>query len=153
MHGQYLLCSLAMIYRSSHPSIHPSILSHLLVTFVRHACAPPPKVWDNDGEFLLIEAAYAIPRWLKPDTATNRVWLRGGEVHIIPQPSGAAPNLPPFPTTEQAIQVGGRGKQRAWRFVLLACSNPWSTALAAKGVTLLSCVPNAQRCHTRCLSH
>jgi hypothetical protein len=27
------------------------------------------RAWDNDGEFLLIEAAYALPRWLKPETA------------------------------------------------------------------------------------
>lgn len=30
------------------------------------------RVWDNDGEFLLIEAAYSLPRWLKPETAANR---------------------------------------------------------------------------------
>ena len=30
------------------------------------------RVWDNDGEFLLIEAAYSLPRWLKPETATSR---------------------------------------------------------------------------------
>ena len=30
------------------------------------------RAWDNDGEFLLIEAAYALPRWLKPETAANR---------------------------------------------------------------------------------
>jgi hypothetical protein len=23
------------------------------------------RIWDNDGEFVLIEAAYALPRWLK----------------------------------------------------------------------------------------
>lgn len=31
------------------------------------------RVWDNDGEFLLIEAAYSLPRWLKPESAANRV--------------------------------------------------------------------------------
>ena len=30
------------------------------------------RLWDGDGEFLLIEAAYALPRWLKPETAGNR---------------------------------------------------------------------------------
>lgn len=35
-------------------------------------------MWDNDGDFLLIEAAYSLPRWLKPESATNRVgWLGG----------------------------------------------------------------------------
>ena len=30
---------------------------------------------DNDGEFLLIEAADTIPKWLDPETAENRVGL------------------------------------------------------------------------------
>jgi hypothetical protein len=59
---------------------------------LRRACAPPRparaqlpvfcvlRVWDNDGEFLLIEAAYALPRWLKPDTAQNRV--RGASLFL-----------------------------------------------------------------------
>jgi hypothetical protein len=44
-------------------------------------------VWDNDGEFMLIESAYALPRWLKPEVSANRVWVRGGQLHIVPQPS------------------------------------------------------------------
>jgi hypothetical protein len=31
------------------------------------------KVTDTDGEFLLIEAANALPRWLNPEIADNRV--------------------------------------------------------------------------------
>jgi len=31
------------------------------------------RVCDNDGEFLLIEAADYLPKWLNPDTAENRV--------------------------------------------------------------------------------
>ena len=42
------------------------------------------RVWDDDGEFLLIEAAFHLPRWLKPETAVNRVWLCGGELRVIP---------------------------------------------------------------------
>ena len=44
------------------------------------------RVWDNDGDFLLIEAAYSLPRWLKPEVAFNRVWLHSGSVHLIPLP-------------------------------------------------------------------
>ena len=62
-------------------------------------------MWDNDGEFLLIEAAYHLPRWLKPETAGNRVWLRGGVVHLVPLPSAAHPDLPSLPSTAQALQV------------------------------------------------
>lgn len=31
------------------------------------------KVVDSDGEFLLVEAAGALPAWLEPDIADNRV--------------------------------------------------------------------------------
>lgn len=31
------------------------------------------RVYDNDGEFLLIEAANALPKWLNPEVAENRV--------------------------------------------------------------------------------
>ncbi|KXZ46865.1 hypothetical protein GPECTOR_40g599 [Gonium pectorale] len=68
------------------------------------------QVWDNDGQFLLIEAAYALPRWLKPDVATNRVWLRCGRLHIVPLPSAAAPDLPPSPSAAQALAVMREGR-------------------------------------------
>ena len=63
------------------------------------------RVWDNDGEFLLIEAAYSLPRWLKPETSTNRVWIAGGKLHIVPLPSAATPSIPSFPTLTQALQL------------------------------------------------
>ena len=31
------------------------------------------RIFDTDGEFLLIEAAHHLPKWLDPDTAENRV--------------------------------------------------------------------------------
>lgn len=42
------------------------------------------KVIDTDGEFLLIEAANALPRWLNPDIADNRVWINDLRLKIIP---------------------------------------------------------------------
>lgn len=33
------------------------------------------RVEDNDGEFLLIEAADYLPKWLNPDSSQNRVSL------------------------------------------------------------------------------
>ncbi|XP_037542033.1 protein ecdysoneless homolog [Nematolebias whitei] len=45
------------------------------------------SVEDNDGEFLLIEAADYLPKWLNPDTSENRVFLYRGELHILPCPS------------------------------------------------------------------
>lgn len=42
------------------------------------------KVVDTDGEFLLIEAANALPRWLNPEIADNRVWINNNKLRIIP---------------------------------------------------------------------
>ena len=41
-------------------------------------------VRDNDGEFLLIETAYVIPGWFKPENSTNRVFIRQGALHLLP---------------------------------------------------------------------
>ena len=62
-------------------------------------------MWDNDGDFLLIEAAYALPKWLKPETASNRVWLLNGMTHIVPLPTRAAPDIPSFPSPQQARHI------------------------------------------------
>ncbi|KAL5699687.1 hypothetical protein ACHQM5_030556 [Ranunculus cassubicifolius] len=43
------------------------------------------RVWDSDGEFLLIEAAFSLPRWINPETSENRVFIRSGELHIVPK--------------------------------------------------------------------
>lgn len=42
---------------------------------------------DNDGEFLLIEAADYLPKWLQPETSENRTFIHQGKFHIIPLPS------------------------------------------------------------------
>jgi len=39
------------------------------------------RVDDNDGEFLLIEAADFLPKWLSPENSENRV--------SAPQPLGS----------------------------------------------------------------
>lgn len=42
------------------------------------------RVYDSDGEFLLIEAAEFLPDWASPDTCHNRVFLHQGLVHLLP---------------------------------------------------------------------
>jgi len=42
------------------------------------------RVIDSDGEFLLIEAAECLPNWANPDNCDQRVYIRDGDVHIIP---------------------------------------------------------------------
>lgn len=51
------------------------------------------RVWDTDGEFLLIEAAFHLPRWLNPETSLNRVFIRGGDLHIVPRSRLPDPSL------------------------------------------------------------
>lgn len=42
------------------------------------------SVHDQDGEFILMEAADFIPDWLEPETSSNRVFIHRGKLHIIP---------------------------------------------------------------------
>lgn len=42
------------------------------------------RVADEDGEFLLVEAANALPNWLNPELDHCRVWIQGGQLRIIP---------------------------------------------------------------------
>ncbi|WFD45104.1 hypothetical protein MPSI1_003781 [Malassezia psittaci] len=42
------------------------------------------RVEDEDGEFLLVEAAHELPSWVRPENATNRVWIYNGDLHLIP---------------------------------------------------------------------
>jgi len=48
----------------------------LIVYILKELSTKFPSLWikvvDTDGEFLLIEAANALPRWLNPEIADNR---------------------------------------------------------------------------------
>ncbi|KAI9680816.1 MAG: hypothetical protein M1817_004256 [Caeruleum heppii] len=61
----------------------------LIVYLLRELSRQHPTLWvrvvDTDGEFLLIEAANALPRWLNPEVAENRVWINKGGLLIIPR--------------------------------------------------------------------
>ncbi|XP_004383294.1 protein ecdysoneless homolog [Trichechus manatus latirostris] len=66
------------------------------------------RIEDNDGEFLLIEAADFLPKWLDPDNSTNRVFFHHGELCIIPAPRKprAISWLPTTtPTIPQALNI------------------------------------------------
>ena len=52
------------------------------------------RVFDSDGEFLLVEAANVLPSWLSPEIDTNRTWVSQGKLHIIPLPPGQAEKSP-----------------------------------------------------------
>ncbi|PVD38810.1 hypothetical protein C0Q70_01433 [Pomacea canaliculata] len=66
------------------------------------------KVNDNDGEFLLIEAADVLPKWLTPETAESRVYIFGGNLHVIPIPQTPTEvtQFPLFtPSVEEALDI------------------------------------------------
>ncbi|KAJ4421497.1 hypothetical protein N0V85_000144 [Neurospora sp. IMI 360204] len=60
----------------------------LIVYLLRTLSISFPNLWirifDSDGEFLLIEAAKVLPKWLSPENDTNRVWINRGQLRIIP---------------------------------------------------------------------
>ncbi|KAG0229615.1 hypothetical protein BGW42_001449 [Actinomortierella wolfii] len=60
---------------------------YLLREITRHIPGSVARVWDNDGDFLLIEAADHIPSWLTPETSENRVYIYDGDLHIVPLPA------------------------------------------------------------------
>ena len=60
----------------------------LIVYILRELSKSFKHIWvtivDTDGQFLLIEAANALPKWLNPEIADFRVWLNSGKLLIIP---------------------------------------------------------------------
>jgi hypothetical protein len=60
------------------------------------------RMYDSDGEFLLIEAANALPKWMNPEVAEHRVWINDYRLHVIPM----APKETPRPLQlEDAVSV------------------------------------------------
>ncbi len=60
----------------------------LIVYILRELSKSFAQIWvtivDTDGQFLLIEAANALPNWLNPEIADFRVWLNSGRLFVIP---------------------------------------------------------------------
>ncbi|NXA04294.1 ECD protein, partial [Sapayoa aenigma] len=66
------------------------------------------RIDDNDGEFLLIEAADFLPKWLNPENSENRVFFYKGELHIIPlseTPERECDLSAPCPTISEALTL------------------------------------------------
>ncbi|KAH7949590.1 hypothetical protein HPB49_012548 [Dermacentor silvarum] len=61
------------------------------------------KVEDTDGEFLLIEAAEHLPKWLNPETSENRVYIYRNSLHVVPLENGKASESAPAPRIDDAI--------------------------------------------------
>ncbi|KAM5352122.1 hypothetical protein ACJ41O_004845 [Fusarium nematophilum] len=60
----------------------------LIVYILRELTKAHPNLWvrvsDTDGEFLLVEAANVLPKWLSPEIDNNRAWIHKGKLLIIP---------------------------------------------------------------------
>ncbi|PWN32409.1 uncharacterized protein FA14DRAFT_161858 [Meira miltonrushii] len=41
------------------------------------------NVYDEDGQFLMIEGAEELPDWLNPNNADGRLWIMGGAFHLL----------------------------------------------------------------------
>ncbi|ETS85486.1 hypothetical protein PFICI_03511 [Pestalotiopsis fici W106-1] len=70
----------------------------LIVYLLRELSKSFPNLWirvfDSDGEFLLVEAANVLPSWLSPEVDSNRVWIHQEKLFIIPldkNPHGKRP--------------------------------------------------------------
>ena len=87
----------------------------VIVYILRELSKSYTQIWvtivDTDGQFLLIEAANALPKWLNPEIADFRVWLNSGNLLIIPT------NQPEDATAQKASQPGVLTLDDALRFL------------------------------------
>ncbi|OAK99780.1 SGT1-domain-containing protein [Phaeosphaeriaceae sp. SRC1lsM3a] len=61
------------------------------------------RIYDTDGEFLLIEAANALPKWVNPEVAENRVWINNHRLLIVPLAKDEVDPAPLSMTTALSI--------------------------------------------------
>ena len=85
----------------------------LVVYILRQISISHPDVWiravDTDGQFLLIEAANALPHWLEPEVAEFRLWIHQGKLLIIPL-KVSMEKASPVLSLDQALQFIRRSK-------------------------------------------
>lgn len=79
--------------------------THLLIRASTHFSAQHLciSVEDEDGQFLLIEAADYLPEWVSPEAVTNRVWIYDGHLHLIPPHYKAHQGV--SPPASQAVEL------------------------------------------------
>ncbi|KAI0836124.1 SGT1-domain-containing protein [Hypoxylon sp. FL0890] len=70
----------------------------LIVYLLRELTRSFPTLWvrifDSDGEFLLVEAANVLPKWLSPEIDSNRAWIHDGKLYIIPLAASSGEKRP-----------------------------------------------------------
>lgn len=87
----------------------------LIVYLLRQLTLSNAEVWvrlsDSDGEFLLVEAANVLPKWLNPEMDQNRVWINSGKLFIIPHHDGD-PSTPRHVSLPSAVEFVKQHKNR-----------------------------------------
>jgi hypothetical protein len=80
----------------------------LVVYLLRELTQRFPNLWvrvfDADGQFLLVEAANVVPKWLNPEIDHNRVWIQGGKLRIIPVMEGEESSKYQTPSLADAVR-------------------------------------------------
>jgi hypothetical protein len=64
------------------------LIVHLLRELTKTFANLWVRVSDSDGEFLLVEAANVLPKWLSPEIDAHRVWIHDGKLQVIPLVGG-----------------------------------------------------------------
>lgn len=59
------------------------------------------RITDSDGEFLLVEAALRLPKWLEPGIADHRVWIHAGELRIVAENESPSQSI----SLQQAVET------------------------------------------------
>ena len=49
------------------------------------------RIFDADGEFVLVEAAEVLPDWVTPKTVERKVWIYKGNVLLLDQKTSPVP--------------------------------------------------------------
>ena len=49
------------------------------------------RIFDADGEFVLVEAAEVLPEWVTPTTVERKVWIYKGNILLLDQKTSAEP--------------------------------------------------------------
>lgn len=84
----------------------------LVVYILRELSRSHPAAWirifDGDGEFLLVEAANVLPKWLSPENDQHRVWINNGRLRIIPLDQCSPPTRPTSVTLAGAVSIIGK---------------------------------------------
>lgn len=87
----------------------------LIVYMIRQLSRSQANVWarvvDTDGEFLLVEAANVLPKWLSPEIDQNRVWIHKGSLQLIPcsskEDDTGSRKVISLPEAVEAIKLSG----------------------------------------------